>query len=184
MDEGPVRSPREVVTPWWCRARAGSARSVMSGYAKFEHPHVKIRAGRPVEGCALRPQGVLRSSAGHEEGIELRWRWLRSRDVVANCASAGCSFAHDYDPVNRNRRGAALQCAICLKEQRAPETLTFCSARCFVDAWPSHKQCHAHPRTRHSSYDSAASGDAARRPAPRAFARPPCLHSSAPGPGS
>ncbi|KAH8058388.1 hypothetical protein JL722_6251 [Aureococcus anophagefferens] len=41
----------------------------MASYAS--HPHVKIRAGRPVEGCALRPQGVLRSSGPHEDGVEL-----------------------------------------------------------------------------------------------------------------
>ena len=129
----------------------------MASYAS--HPHVKIRAGRPVEGCALRPQGVLRSSGPHEDGVELRWRWLRSRDVVANCACPSCDFAHDYDPVNRNRRGVALQCAICLKEQRAPETLTFCSAVCFVEAWPEHRRCHNHARSRAGTMESAASGD-------------------------
>ncbi|KAH8069606.1 hypothetical protein JL720_11904 [Aureococcus anophagefferens] len=87
------------------------------------------------------------------------WRWLRSRDVVANCACPSCDFAHDYDPVNRNRRGVALQCAICLKEQRAPETLTFCSAVCFVEAWPEHRRCHNHARSRAGTMESAASGD-------------------------
>ena len=98
--------------------------------AAFAPAHVKVRVARPVEGCALKPSAQLRSSAGHEDGITFRWRWLRSRNAVANCAAPGCPIAHDYDPVSAGRRRSkALQCAICAKEAKgdksAPEPATF-----------------------------------------------------------
>lgn len=103
---------------------------------------------RPVEGCALRAQGLLRSNEYALEEVELRWRWLRGEKVVPNCAYQGCDFAYDYDPVSVSRRGTALQCVACLKAQRGSNAsslqgrVTFCSARCFVKAWPTHKERH------------------------------------------
>lgn len=102
---------------------------------------------RPVEGCALRAQGVVRSTELARDDMELRWRWLRGESVVPNCAYENCDFAYDYDPVSVSRRGHALLCVACLKQQQATglphrEALTFCSARCFVAAWPDHKRRH------------------------------------------
>jgi len=128
--------------------------------AAFAPAHVKVRVARPVEGCALKPSAQLRSSAGHEDGITFRWRWLRSRNAVANCAAPGCPIAHDYDPVSAGRRRSkALQCAICAKEAKgdksAPEPATFCSPACFVAAWPAHKRTHKPPRERSASNASS-----------------------------
>jgi len=95
----------------------------------------------------------------------MRWRWLRSRDVVANCAAPGCAIAHDYDPVQAgSRRSRAMQCAVCVKECKdsckpCPEPPTFCSPACFVAAWPAHKLTHKPPRERSAS---VASGDSGR----------------------
>lgn len=97
---------------------------------------------RPVEGCTQRAVGVLRSKELGREEVELRWRWLRGAAVVPNCAYEGCNFAYEYDPVSVSQRGTALQCAACLKSQLPRETYTFCSAACFVRAWPAHKAKH------------------------------------------
>jgi len=139
--------------------------------AAFAPAKLSVRCGRPVEGCALRPSGQLRSAAGHEDGVELRWRWLRTRAIVANCSAPGCERAHDYDPANQSARKAAIACAICEREKRPTESATFCSTQCFVAAWPAHRRRHtcleAKDRPRIDSVGSANSGGAAPKEAER-----------------
>ncbi|KAJ8598977.1 hypothetical protein CTAYLR_009260 [Chrysophaeum taylorii] len=113
---------------------------------------------RPVEGCLLRAQGLVRSSELARDEVELRWRWLRG-EVVPNCAFESCEFAYDYDPVSVMQRGTALQCAACVKANAAREELTFCSARCFIDAWPRHKQKHAKYLARPRANSEGAASD-------------------------
>ncbi|KAJ1462573.1 Endonuclease/exonuclease/phosphatase [Pelagophyceae sp. CCMP2097] len=121
---------------------------------------LSVNVARPVSGCSLRPQVKMQRAANWPADLEVeyRWRWLRGSQRIPNCAAPGCRSAHDYDPVASARRGSGLLCAPCLKAQQPLESLTFCSARCFVDAWPCHRDKHrgSRPRSQSDVYDTEA----------------------------
>lgn len=95
----------------------------------------------------------------------MRWRWLRTRAVVANCSAPGCERAHDYDPANQFARKTALQCVA----TRA----IFCSARCFKAAWPQHKLRHkaCPPTSNRDRIESVGSASSATQATEKAEAK-------------
>jgi len=95
-------------------------------------------ASRPVEGVLCTAQCSL-GQYGRDE-FDYRWRVLRLALPVQNCGNESCDWAYDYDPVSWGRRCPRLHCVACAKSHKVPkELMTFCSSRCFVEAWPSHK---------------------------------------------
>jgi len=127
---------------------------------------VRLPGQRPVEGCLVKAQGIVRSAdLAPREDVELRWRYLRLGSPAANCANEACELAYDYEPSTWARRVAsgaqssALQCVACLKRGGvARDQLTFCSPRCFAKAWPRHKdRWHSLPLQRRSRVPSFSS---------------------------
>lgn len=102
---------------------------------------ISARLSQPVEGVALSPFLFLRDSGGvliSAQDDRVSFRWQRSRTHRA-CANSHCRFLAQAPADEAAAWRVAVQCASMASAGAPPERSLYCSAECFLQAWPGHR---------------------------------------------